>query len=337
MNQYNRSGWLKLSSHTFEHSADTQLGIAADMQLDNRGLAYGDGFFSTMGVYRGHILWQDYHRQRLLSHAHALHLAMDVNAVMEQLAYHAQQITEGMMKVIACRQPQAVAGYGFVNGDCDLWLKQIPMPMPTYQGLSHQQGKSLSITPTAAFVDATVDIEVNTTVNATDYLPNLSIVMAVQKPAAAICLQGRISCQPPALVGLKTLGRLDNVLLSHELACQQIGEAVGQTPEYGLVRDVDGDWVEGISSNVFYQLANNQAGYDQGQWFTPPIDKSGVAGVMRAVMMDNLADSDTPIVERRLQDADLPQLSAMLFTNAVRGLMPVSALILLTGQTLQFN
>ena len=46
------------------------------------------------------------------------------------------------------------------------------------------------------------------------------------------------------------------------------------------------------------------------------------------LFMDDLKIADTPVIERRLSDEDLPQLSAMFFCNAVRGIMPVAKLIL---------
>ncbi|MGB2081588.1 MAG: hypothetical protein ACPHVJ_01460, partial [Psychrobacter sp.] len=50
------------SSVTEEDRATSQ---TVTMSLDNRGLAYADGFFTTMGIIDGLILWSDYHYQRL--------------------------------------------------------------------------------------------------------------------------------------------------------------------------------------------------------------------------------------------------------------------------------
>ena len=59
---------------------------------NNRGLAYGDGFFTTMAVFDGAILWLDYHRQRLISHAHALQLDVDSDQLLIKLQAQAQQL-----------------------------------------------------------------------------------------------------------------------------------------------------------------------------------------------------------------------------------------------------
>ena len=119
----------------------------------------------------------------------------------------------------------------------------------------------------------------------------------------------------------------------------------------GLLRDMSGQWVEGVMSNVFYQLsgshttrsgqqedANKDRNYlTDGQWYTPPMTRSGVAGVMRQVLMDSLAETQNPVIMRSLADNDLPKLSQMFFCNAVRGVMPVSDLTLLSGEVVEFG
>lgn len=87
------------------HSPDNSVKLAnsannVGLTLDNRGLTYADGFFTTMGVVDGLILWQDYHHQRLISHGQALQLDIDDQAVLWSLQMHAQQLQQGMLKLI---------------------------------------------------------------------------------------------------------------------------------------------------------------------------------------------------------------------------------------------
>ena len=109
-------------------------------------------------------------------------------------------------------------------------------------------------------------------------------------------------------------------------------------------------------SNVFYQLSQptsseqqssksdslldlnkNDSNYlTQGQWYTPSMVQSGVAGVMRQVIIDGLAKTETPVIIRPLTDDQLPQLSQLFFCNAVRGVMPMSSLTLLSGEVVAF-
>ena len=301
------------------------------MSLDNRGLAYGDGFFTTMGVIDGQILWFDYHQQRLNSHATALQLQLDSHSLLTILKTHAKQLQQGMLKLIVTRAAQEVRGYGYTpskfGSACEIWLKSSPMSIATAQSLSLPDGQLIPLQPAAT----------------------------------AICLSSQIACLPPPLAGLKSLNRLDNVLASGEL--HAIKPSIGE----GLLRDMSGHWVEGTMSNVFYQLSDsrllespssdinatvnankgnaekNKSDKDstnyltQGQWYTPSMAQSGVAGVMRQVIIDGLSTSKNPVVIRSLQDEDLPHLSQLFFCNALRGIMPMTSLRLLSGEVVGFE
>ena len=301
------------------------------MSLDNRGLAYGDGFFTTMGVIDGQILWVDYHQQRLVSHATALQLQLDSDALLTILKMHAKQLQQGMLKLIVTRAAQEVRGYGYTpskfGSACEIWLKSSPMSIATAQSLSLPDGQLIPLQPAAT----------------------------------AICLSSQIACLPPPLAGLKSLNRLDYVLASGEL--HAIKPSIGE----GLLRDMSGHWVEGTMSNVFYQLSDsrllespssdinatvnankgnaekNKSDKDstnyltQGQWYTPSMAQSGVAGVMRQVIIDGLSTSKNPVVIRSLQDEDLPHLSQLFFCNALRGIMPMTSLRLLSGEVVGFE
>ena len=293
------------------------------MSLDNRGLAYGDGFFTTMGVIDGQILWLDYHQQRLVSHATALQLQLDSNSLLTMLKTHAKQLQQGMLKLIVTRAVQEVRGYGYMpntgGSTCEVWLKSLPMNIATVKSLSLADGQFIPLQPAAT----------------------------------AICLSSQIACLPPPLAGLKSLNRLDNVLASGELQAIKAKALEGNIkPSFGegLLRDMSGQWVEGTMSNVFYQLsqtpvakssnrphAQSNSNYlSAGQWYTPSMAQSGVAGVMRQVIIDTLSTSESPVVIRSLRDEDLPHLSQLFFCNALRGIMPMTSLTLLSGEVVGF-
>jgi len=315
-------------------SASDEAAGKTTLALDNRGLAYGDGFFTTMGVIDGQILWQDYHVQRLSSHAQALQL--DVNSqnqmgsIVARLQAHAEQLSEGVMKLIVTRVPQAVRGYGFIpntsGSACDVSLK-------------------------------TTAMSINTTQHA--HLPDARMVL-MQPATNAICLTAQLACLPPPLAGLKSLNRLDSVLASGELQAIKATSLSSKSSNIGegLLRDMTGNWVEGTMSNVFYQLsssplagklpslsslassANSENSVSNyllsGQWFTPSLTQSGVTGVLRQVVLDAFAQTENPVIMRSLQDDDLPNLRGLFFCNAVRGVMPVTSLTLLSGEVLSF-
>lgn len=66
-----------------------------------------------------------------------------------------------------------------------------------------------------------------------------------------------------------------------------------------------------------------------GQWYTPSLAQSGVAGVMRQVIIDALSNTAYPVIIRPLQDDDLLLLRRLFFCNALRGIMPMANLTLL--------
>lgn len=293
---------------------------------NNRGLAYGDGFFTTMAVIEGTILWLDYHQQRLISHSQALQLDIDSDELLLDLQAQAQQLQQGMLKLIITRAEQALRGYGFKTSEsgsaCEIWLKATPITEVIAEQLSLPDGRSLLLQPMTQ----------------------------------ACCLASQLACLPPTLAGLKSLNRLDNVLASGELQSinAELDSAYKSYGE-GLLRDMSGAWVEGTMSNVFYQLndtvyskstlslkantVNNSEPLNyltKSQWYTPSMSQSGVAGVMRQVLIDSLAVTTKPVIIRPLTDNDLPQLSQLFFCNAVRGVMPVSALTLLSGEIVSF-
>jgi len=303
----------------------------AKLSLDNRGLAYGDGFFTTMGVIDGQILWLDYHQQRLVSHATALQLQLDSQSLLAMLKTHAKQLQQGMLKLIVTRAEQEVRGYGYtpnIGGSaCEIWLKSTPMAITTAQSLPLANNQFIPLQPAAS----------------------------------AICLSSQIACLPPPLSGLKSLNRLDNVLASGELNAIKAQAIEAKTWQdnikpsiaEGLLRDMSGQWVEGTMSNVFYQLVeapvakssnpphsqnNSSSNYlTQGQWYTPSMAQSGVAGVMRQVIIDTLSTRNNPVIIRSLQDDDLPHLSQLFFCNALRGIMPMTSLRLFSGEVVSFE
>jgi len=114
----------------------------------------------------------------------------------------------------------------------------------------------------------------------------------------------------PALAGLKHLNRLEQVLARAEWS--------GTEPAEGLMLDGEGKLVEGISSNVFVVRA--------GRLLTPEVDRCGVAGVVRAIILERapaqlgLAVEVRPLPLEALGDAE-----EVFLTNSVIGLWPVRA------------
>lgn len=113
---------------------------------------------------------------------------------------------------------------------------------------------------------------------------------------------------PSALAGLKHCNRLEQVLARAEWEAAEVHE--------GLMRDGEGAVVCATAANLFVLR--------EGRWWTPSVDRCGVAGVCRerllAILGDNAAETAT-LSQDALESAD-----AVFLCNAVRGILPVARL-----------
>lgn len=110
----------------------------------------------------------------------------------------------------------------------------------------------------------------------------------------------------PRLAGLKTLNRLEQVLLSHECSMSSYDDL--------LVCDTDGTIIEGIQGNVFW--------YCKGYWHTPNLEQSGISGVVRRLIIEQGALTPLRIGDYGL--TDLESVEQMFLTNSVRGAVTVA-------------
>ncbi|HEX5361785.1 MAG TPA: aminodeoxychorismate lyase [Fluviicoccus sp.] len=111
----------------------------------------------------------------------------------------------------------------------------------------------------------------------------------------------------PLTAGYKHLNRLEQVFLRRELAKTGYPEAV--------VCDLNGEVVEGVFSNLFVVRGS--------EVLTPALTSAGVAGVMRAFLMDYLSDLQHTVVTSRLRVEDLSDADELFFCNSVYGIWPV--------------
>ncbi|MBC7750240.1 MAG: aminodeoxychorismate lyase [Candidatus Saccharibacteria bacterium] len=132
----------------------------------------------------------------------------------------------------------------------------------------------------------------------------------VMSPIESGVLLGQLGQVMPQLAGLKTLNRLEQVILRQELATYGWAE--------GLVCDVNGLVVEGVYSNCFFLVG--------GQWWTPPIYCSGILGVMRTEIIERMQAQDNPPLFQTLHLNDLGRIEALFFCNALTQIVPVRQL-----------
>ncbi len=108
----------------------------------------------------------------------------------------------------------------------------------------------------------------------------------------------------PMLLGLKHLNRLEQVLLRQELDQRDEDDL--------LVLNIQQQVVETSCANVFWCSGE--------QLYTPIISASGVAGLMRARLLDKFPHT---IVQHHLL-ADLDCVTSMFVCNSVMGVVPVN-------------
>jgi 4-amino-4-deoxychorismate lyase len=109
----------------------------------------------------------------------------------------------------------------------------------------------------------------------------------------------------PALAGLKHLNRLEQVLAA--AALQDADEALMYSSSERLIA--------GIMSNVFLTT--------DGKLLTPQLDVCGVAGVMRARVLEAAAACGIPTEVRHLGATEVAAAREMFLTNALIGIRPV--------------
>ena len=107
--------------------------------------------------------------------------------------------------------------------------------------------------------------------------------------------------QMPNLVGIKSLNRLEQVLLKQEADQHSWVEA--------LVTDVQGGVVEGVSSNCFFKINNT--------WITPELRYNGVHGVMRAFILNRMQQLNISCVQRYVDFDEIDQIESLFFCNAL--------------------
>lgn len=113
-----------------------------------------------------------------------------------------------------------------------------------------------------------------------------------------------------SLAGAKHMNRLEQVLARLEWSDPKIDES--------LLLDSEGFVVEGISTNLFLLQG--------GAVVTPLLDRAGVRGVLRDLVIKMASASGYRVREERVRPEDVESAEALLLTNSIRGICPVAAL-----------
>ncbi|HLF59276.1 MAG TPA: aminodeoxychorismate lyase [Alphaproteobacteria bacterium] len=114
----------------------------------------------------------------------------------------------------------------------------------------------------------------------------------------------------PRLAGLKHLNRLEQILARSEWSDAETAE--------GLMCDGSGAVIEGTMSNLFLVRG--------GELHTPDLSRCGVAGIIRAAILEMARGLGFHIEVRRIERAELDAADEVFVTNSVIGIWPVQAI-----------
>ena len=132
------------------------------------------------------------------------------------------------------------------------------------------------------------------------YYPQQTYAFQIETIASGVLSQA-IGLSMPSLVGIKTLNRLEQVMLKQEALEKGWIEA--------LVTDVQGGIVEGVSSNCFIRINN--------RWITPELRYNGVHGVMRAEILARMQTHGIVCEQRYIPMDEISNIQSLFFCNAL--------------------
>lgn len=112
----------------------------------------------------------------------------------------------------------------------------------------------------------------------------------------------------PALAGIKHLNRLDQVLASADWPAEGGFE--------GFMCDTSGRLVEGTRSNLFLLI--------DGKLVTPDLQTCGVAGIVRAAILELSDELALECVVRSVEPRELAHAEEVFVTNSVIGLRSIA-------------
>ena len=116
--------------------------------------------------------------------------------------------------------------------------------------------------------------------------------------------------EQPKLAGIKHLNRLEQVLARAEWS--------GFEPQEGLMCNARDELVAATQANVFVVRG--------GALMTPRVDRSGVAGITRALLLDGARELGIACREDTVTRADAESADELFVCNSIIGIWPVHTL-----------
>ncbi|WP_462168889.1 aminodeoxychorismate lyase [Pseudoalteromonas lipolytica] len=231
------------------------------VSFQDRGLNYGDGFFTTARINDASIEHWPLHKARLIECAARLAFpTLDVMAIENASLQAIGDMQSGILKIVITRGSGG-RGYGLPEAPSIQVLITV-LPAVAHYKTWQEQGVSLAIS---------------------------SIKLAHQ----------------PVLAGLKTLNRLEQVLIKNQMNTLNCDDVV--------VLDINDNVIESSAANLF-AIKNEQI-------FSPQLNNCGITGVYLKSLCAKLA-----IEFKQISVEELLAMDAVFMCNSLMGVVPVAAI-----------
>jgi 4-amino-4-deoxychorismate lyase len=140
-----------------------------------------------------------------------------------------------------------------------------------------------------------------------------------QRGINAICTNTALAIQP-VLAGIKHMNRIEQVLIKREV------EEAGA--DDAIVCDTNENLIEASAGNLFF--------FANGAWYTPSLKGSGVNGVVRQCLVQGLLNDNVTLNVGEYSFEQLKAAQAVVITNALMGIMPVSSVTFHDSTTVKY-
>ena len=229
------------------------------VSITDRGLNYGDGFFTTAKIVNGQVEYWHHHKARLAECAERLAFPeLDFSPLEQHIHNQVKQKQTGVLKILVTRG-EGGRGYNLPS-ECNLTIIVSVLEYPANYNALAEQGVSLEISP---------------------------IKLAAQ----------------PLLAGLKTLNRLEQVLIKKAMQTQNCDDV--------LVLDYNNQVIEASAANIF--------AIKHGKVFTPKLNECGIKGVYLQALCDKLT-----VEFKHITVNDLTKADAVFVCNSLMHAVPVN-------------
>ncbi|MBN2607157.1 MAG: aminodeoxychorismate lyase [Thiotrichales bacterium] len=258
--------------------------LCFEAEMLDRGLQYGDGFFTTLLLQQGKVVNWPAHLQRIKHSAERLKFCnFGLETLVEDFSHFVQSLEGQSAESIAVKilVTRGFGGKGYQplpdEEQQANWVFQ-SMPFPQAGGVALSNFEKEAVPPTWQIFPQRV---------------TTSDVRCAQQPL---------------LAGLKHLNRLENVLARQAL--------IGTPFDEAIMCDTTGNCVSGTQSNLLW-LKDDTV-------FTPDLSQSGVSGTTLPVILKLAERLGYKVEVGSFALAEVAKADEVFFCNALRGVMPAT-------------